>query len=224
MSSDRGSGCLSFAYKLGVPCADLTYQPDMVYDSYSVHHPLYDAPDFFKYYRTLAQVWLRMTFDIAGSLYIPFDVVHYAEALCGFATDLSANYNDTLRGKNITLEFLLNATQDFLAAAKMFKKCLDAQDKNDVLKVRMINDRLLQLDRAFINKEGLPGRPFLRHVVLAPSYLETKPDNQFPGITDSIHIARESGERKDWERVKKQISMVIHAFRSAVSVLGPPDF
>lgn len=44
-----------------------------------------------------------MTFDIAGSLYIPFDVVHYAEALCGFATDLSANYNDTLRGKNITL-------------------------------------------------------------------------------------------------------------------------
>ena len=31
-----------------------------------------------------------------------------------------------------------------------------------VLQVRMINDRLLQIDRAFINKQGLPGMPFLR--------------------------------------------------------------
>ena len=31
-----------------------------------------------------------------------------------------------------------------------------------VLQVRMINDRLLQIDRAFINNEGLPGMPFLR--------------------------------------------------------------
>lgn len=64
---------------------------------------------------------------------------------------------------------------------------------------------------------------YVRHVVLAPSYFDTKSNSQFPGITDSIQIARESGERKDWERVKKQISMVIHAFRSAVSVLSPPD-
>jgi len=28
--------------------------------------------------------------------------------------------------------------------------------------VRMINDRLLQIDRAFVNKEGLPGIPFSR--------------------------------------------------------------
>ena len=60
-------------------------------------------------------------------------------------------------------------------------------------------------------------------MVLAPSYFETKPDSKFPGITDSIHIAKNSGKKKDWERVKKQISRVIHAVRSAVLVLRPQD-
>ena len=31
-----------------------------------------------------------------------------------------------------------------------------------ILQVRMFNDRLMQLNRAFINKEGLPGRPSIR--------------------------------------------------------------
>jgi len=56
-------------------------------------------------------------------------------------------------------------------------------------------------------------------VVLGPSYFDAKPDSKFPGITDSIQIATNSGKKKDWERVKNQISMVIHAVRSAVSVL-----
>ena len=58
-------------------------------------------------------------------------------------------------------------------------------------------------------------------MVLAPSYFDTKPDSKFPGITDSIYIATNSGEKKDWDRVKKQISMVVHSLRSAVSVLSP---
>ena len=57
-------------------------------------------------------------------------------------------------------------------------------------------------------------------MVLAPTYFDAKP-NKFPGITDSIKIATNSGKKNDWERVKKQISMVIHALRSAVSVLSP---
>lgn len=65
---------------------------------------------------------------------------------------------------------------------------------------------------------------YSRHVILAPMYFDTESDSTFPGITDSIHTARDSGKRKDWERVKKEISMVIHTFRSAVSVLRPPDF
>lgn len=51
----------------------------------------------------LAQVWLQMTFDISGSLIIPFNVVRYAEALRTMTEDLSVTYNGTLKEHNITL-------------------------------------------------------------------------------------------------------------------------
>lgn len=223
LSINRGSGCSPFAYRIGVPCADLSYQLNNDSLNYPLQHPLYDIPDTFEYYRTLAQVWLQMTFDIAGSVLVPFDVTRYADALCTFGTDLSTSYSGILKENNISLDILLNVSQNFLTTAKMFKKCLRKQEKKDVLQVRMINDRLLQIDRAFINKEGVPGMPFLRHVVLAPSYFEAKPDSKFPGITDTIHIATNSGKKKDWMRVKKQISVVIHAVRSAISVLRPQE-
>lgn len=71
--------------------------------NYPLQQPLYDTPDTFKYYRTLAQVWLQMTFDIAGSVLLPFDVVRYAHALCLFGTDLSTSYNGILKANNISL-------------------------------------------------------------------------------------------------------------------------
>ena len=60
-----------------------------------------------------------------------------------------------------------------------------------------------------------------RHVVLSPSFVDAERNKKFPGITDSIQNATNSGRKKDWEIVKKQISMVIHAVRSAASVLSP---
>jgi len=216
VSTGSESGCLFFAYKIGVPCVNLIYR--------SYNGSSGQTSDSLKYLVALTQVWLQMTFDIARSEFIPFDVVHYAETLCTFIENLSETYNGNLKQKNITLEFLVKAAADFQAAAKTFQDCLHAVDKEDVLKVRMANDRLLQLDRAFTSKEGLPGRPFMRHVALAPSYFPRALDSKFAGITDSIQTAQGSDNGKDWERVSKQISMVTHAFRSAISVLQPPEF
>ena len=44
--------------------------------------------------------------------------------------------------------------------------------------------------------------------------------SKFPGITDAIYEAEHG--RGDWEQVKKHISMVLHAIRTATSVLRPP--
>lgn len=44
-----------------------------------------------------------MTFDIAGSVLVPFDVVRYSDALCTFGIDLSTTYNGILKENNISL-------------------------------------------------------------------------------------------------------------------------
>lgn len=43
--------------------------------------------------------------------------------------------------------------------------------------------------------------------------------SKFPGITDAIYQAEQG--TGDWEQVKKHISMVLHAIRTAISVLKP---
>jgi hypothetical protein len=45
--------------------------------------------------------------------------------------------------------------------------------------------------------------------------------SKFAGITDSIYEAKKGNETKDWEHIKKQISMAVHALRSAVTVIKP---
>ena len=61
---------------------------------------------------------------------------------------------------------------------------------------------------------------FLRHLIFAPSMFNLYTGSKFPGITDSIYLAEQS---HNWEQVKKQVSMVVHAVRSAVTVLTPVD-
>ncbi|CAH3156304.1 unnamed protein product [Porites evermanni] len=202
------SGCFTFT-NIGVPCTCLTG-----------YHPYNVSTN---YYAALAKLWLQMTFNIAGSMFIPYDVVRYADTLCAFVKNLSTTYNGTLRVNNITLEVLLKAAEVFQAAAKTYQKCLHTVDKTNVLQVRVANDHLLQLEKAFISKGMFPGMPFVGHVILAPSYFTAATDNTFPGIIDSIRVAQESGIKNDWEKVQQQISVVAHAFRTAVSFLQPPD-
>ena len=71
--------------------------------NYPLIYPLSDTPDTFEYFRTLAQVWLQMTFDLAGSALVPFDVVRYSDALCTFGIDLSTTYSGILKENNISL-------------------------------------------------------------------------------------------------------------------------
>ena len=57
-----------------------------------------------------------------------------------------------------------------------------------------------------------------RHLIFAPGKFNLYAGSKFPGITDSVYMAEQS---KSWEQVQKQISMVVHAVRSAVTVLKP---
>lgn len=217
-----GRGCFAFEYRIGVPCVDIAaFQPDQTSGNYPAHIPRRHSSETIKYYLTFAQLWLQMGFDIAGSVFTPFNVVRQAEAICRLVDDLSVKYSSVLRTNNITLEFLINATQELQAVANEFQRNLNTQDNEDALQVRIINDRLQQLNRAFINNKGLSYRPFLRHVVFSPTYFKSEAYTKFPGIMDSFYIANEQGKKKDWQRVQKQISVVIQAIRSAITILRP---
>uniref|UniRef100_A0AAR2JZU9 Glutamate carboxypeptidase 2 n=1 Tax=Pygocentrus nattereri TaxID=42514 RepID=A0AAR2JZU9_PYGNA len=91
-----------------------------------------------------------------------------------------------------------------------------------VLAVRMLNDQLMYLERAFIDPLGLPGRPFYRHVVFAPSSHNKYAGESFPGIYDALFdIENAADPDRAWDEVKRQISIATVTVNSAANTLHP---
>lgn len=211
------SSCSPFAYGIGVPCVSLLHS---LHNATSIHN----TTDLVEPQVELVKALLQMTFDITDSLLIPFNVDQYANALHTWTEGLVAFYNGTLRKQNITLESFLKAAKEFQVAAKRFQDYLEAINKENILLVRMINDRLIQLERAFIIEELSSSHVAIRrHVALSPILVYVTSNFKFAGITNSIHRAQDGMKEREWGEVRRQISIATHAFRSAVSILQPPD-
>ncbi|XP_048586713.1 N-acetylated-alpha-linked acidic dipeptidase 2 isoform X2 [Nematostella vectensis] len=220
-----GSDYLFFIQRIGIPSIDFRFVGNS--SSYPVYHTLHDTyhyvtkfldPDM-RLHAAVTKVALRMLMKLADSRVVPLDVRRLARAIDSYGKTLNETYSDDLAKQSITLKYVFEAISEFKDAAEDFSKYLEKLDTNDAVKVMRANDRLIQLDRAFINTEGLPNRPAIRHLVYAPSVFNLYAGSNFAGITDSIYEAKHNG--KDWEQVKKQISMVVHAMRSAVSIFKP---
>ena len=91
---------------------------------------------------------------------------------------------------------------------------------NLAAQLRRFNDRMIQVERAFIYSYGLPGRRLVRHVAFAPSQYNLYGTSSFPGISDVLFNIKKTG---DWEEVKRQISVAAQSVLSAVDVLALED-
>lgn len=84
----------------------------------------------------------------------------------------------------------------------------------------MINDQLMLLERSFIHPLGLPGRPFYRHIIYAPSTHNKYAGISFPGIYDALFdIANAPDQRIAWQEVKKQIAIASFTVQASAEKL-----
>ncbi|CAF4300469.1 unnamed protein product [Rotaria magnacalcarata] len=84
------------------------------------------------------------------------------------------------------------------------------------LQLRIVNDQLMQLERAFQNPLGNSiQQADLKHTIYAPSRTNRYNALGFPSITDAI-------EDRNMTNVQQQISIVTYFIRSAISVLHQP--
>jgi len=97
-------------------------------------------------------------------------------------------------------------------------------NKENILRIRTINDQLMLLERAFIISEGLPDRPLQKHVLFAPSQFNSYAGTTFPGLVDlmwEIEERVDEDKTKQWERVKQHLATVTYAIDSASNVITP---
>uniref|UniRef100_A0A669BSX7 glutamate carboxypeptidase II n=1 Tax=Oreochromis niloticus TaxID=8128 RepID=A0A669BSX7_ORENI len=231
--SKLGSGSDFEAYfiRLGIASGRARYTKNKTerYSSYPVYHSVYETFEIvekfydpsFKRLQAVAQVRGALIFLLADSQLLPLDVNEYADSLRKYAQSIAQLAQKNLRAMvmyKVSFDSLFSAVENFTVAARDFHERLQTLNK-----LRIMNDQLMYLERAFIDPLGLPGRPFYRHVIFAPSSHNKYAGESFPGIYDALFDIENSADpAKAWEEVKRQISIAAFTVHAAAMTLTPP--
>ncbi|XP_029699803.1 N-acetylated-alpha-linked acidic dipeptidase 2 isoform X3 [Takifugu rubripes] len=232
-----GSDFEAYFIRLGIAAGRARYTKNKKterYSSYPVYHSVYETfeivekfydPDF-KRLRAVAQVRGGLVFLLADSQLLPLDVNQYADSLrkyTGSISQLAQRHPQELNKFKVSFDSLFSAVENFTLASRDFMERLHTINREDPLQVRTMNDQLMYLERAFIDPLGLPGRPFYRHVIFAPSSHNKYAGESFPGIYDALFNTENSPDPESaWNEVKRQISIAVFTVDAAAETLLPP--
>ncbi|XP_007446587.1 PREDICTED: N-acetylated-alpha-linked acidic dipeptidase 2 [Lipotes vexillifer] len=229
-----GSDFEAYFQRLGIASGRVRYTKNRKtdnYSSYPMYHTIYETFELvenfydptFKKQLAVAQLRGALVYELADSKIIPFNIQDYAKTLENYATgiySLSKKYDQQLRDHQVSFDSLFSAVKNFSKSASDFHRRLSQVDLNNPTAVRIMNDQLMFLERAFVDPLGLPGRPFYRHIIFAPSSHNKYAGESFPGISDSIFdIENKADPHSAWKEVKKHISIAAFTIQAAAGTL-----
>ncbi|XP_036049104.1 N-acetylated-alpha-linked acidic dipeptidase 2 [Onychomys torridus] len=229
-----GSDFEAYFQRLGIASGRARYTKNRKtdkYSSYPVYHTIYETFELvenfydptFKKQLSVAQLRGALVYELADSVIIPFNIQDYAKALKTYAANifnLSKKHEQQLRNHGVSFDSLFSAVTNFSKAASDFHRRLTQVDLTDSIAVRIMNDQLMLLERAFIDPLGLPGRQFYRHIIFAPSSHNKYAGESFPGIYDAMFdIENRADPHLAWAEVKKHISIATFTIQAAAGTL-----
>ncbi len=211
-----GSDYTVFLNFLGVPIVDMTFD-----GPYGVYHSMYDDHRWvaeigdpgFRYHAAMTKLWGLMALRLANADVLPFDYETYGNRLEEFASELETKWRQRRKASSEeTAPFAVvrDAIGEFRAAAgrmaQRMARALESPGDRDV-----VNRALMDVERAFIDPEGIPGRPWYRHQIYAPKF--TYAPEVLPGPAEAL-------EADDARALDVQCQRVASAIRRAAAVLS----
>jgi N-acetylated-alpha-linked acidic dipeptidase len=162
----------------------------------------------FRYHVTLVQVWGLIALRLAQADVIPLDYAPYAERIEGFTREVEQRWVAS-GGVSTPLADVRAAARELGAAAELFnRRAQDALQNADRSVITGLNQQIIAVERALLDPDGIPGRPWYRHVVYAPKF--TYAPEVLPGIAEAV----DGGDRA---RAGAQAKRVAQALRRAAA-------
>jgi N-acetylated-alpha-linked acidic dipeptidase len=218
-----GSDHTVFLNHLGVPTVNLSFD-----GPYGVYHSVYDGfywmnqfgDPGYRYHVLLSKIWGTLALRLANADLLPFDFAALARHLRAFVDELEG----TTENGWLDLSRLRSRIDDFAAAGERLTEASRRALSSGALAPELaehVNRGILEVERNWLDPEGLPGRPWFRHTLYAARF--TYAHLELPGITE----AAEAGDR---DRVARQSAVLEHALARNASLvdglaeqLGPAD-
>jgi N-acetylated-alpha-linked acidic dipeptidase len=213
-----GSDYTVFLNFLGVPVADLAFD-----GPYGVYHSAYDTHAYvarfgdpgFRYHKALVQLWGLAALRLADADSLPLDPAATSAAIDEFVAETSRRASAAVAADpQVTA-----AMADVSAAAAELRTAVGslaaararALEGNDRTSLPSVNERLLTFERAFLDRDGLRGRPWYRHLLHAPKF------NYHPEILPGLAAALDS---KDPRQLAIEAGRLAAAIRRAARIIS----
>lgn len=221
-----GSDYSAFLQHAGITSLDFEFfSANSTGSSYAQYHSRYDTYFFmtkftdptWEFHMAISKILGLTAKAMADSFLLPLDFTNYFNHLDSGLNSL----RDQLVARGFTS---LNWSSMEVANAALYKAAvaaraeawkLDRSQNPDPLAMRALNDRLFLAERGFLNYQGLPGQPWLRHMIYAPGRADSYTASMFPTIVNAA-----SGNAPDLKEVQRQIQFVAIAINSAAEVLA----
>lgn len=216
-----GSDYTAFLDFMGVPSVDMGFS-----GSYGVYHSVYDNfrwmslygdPEFI-YHQAAARLLGLLTMRIASADVAPLRFSGYSRALREDIDEIRTDVTRRARTASGTpflpdFSAVLAALADLEAAGVAADAAADrVAASGDSAAAARISDRLSQVERAFLNPQGLPGRPWFKHQLIGPGLTTGYAPWPYPAV-------REAVEKKDLAMVGVEVKKVVAAIQAGTAAL-----
>jgi N-acetylated-alpha-linked acidic dipeptidase len=208
-----GSDYTAFLNFLGVPVADLSFR-----GPYGVYHSIYDNHDWvarigdpgFRYHVALVQLWGLVSLRLANADVLPLEYEPYARRILEFVQEVANSWSTPDDLREVTA-----AAHELQDAATMIARERErALATGDGAAASSVNTRLMRAERALLHPEGLPGRPWYRHLIFAPKF--TYEPEVLPALAEAVR----SGNRARVRAAAQQLAGAL--LRAAAILRGSP--
>src|SRR5580658_3689638 len=203
-----GSDYTVFLNFVGMPVLGLQFD-----GPYGVYHSAYD--DFFwmnhfgdpgyRYHTLMSQLWGVLALRLANADLLPYDFASYAANIRQFVNELQKGMATRNDGSQLDLKPVLDAIGDFEAAGKRLDESASRALASGAVESKLaetINHGTMQVERNWLNPDGIPGRPWFKHILYGARF--TYAHLELPGLTEAV-------EKQDWTTAKQQAEILRQA-------------
>jgi len=200
-----GSDYTVFLDHLGIPSVNLGFSAGN-----GIYHSRYDSHWFytkfgdpmFGYGERLAEISAFFLLRLANAEVLPLDFAATAETIDNYIEQLRGEAEERGMDLDADLDMLAGINRQFGATAIALNaevdRLLDLWDRvaagadtydgidTDRGRIAELNDLLLATEMAFLEEQGLPGRPWFRHQLYAPGFYTGYGVKTLPGVREAI--------------------------------------
>ncbi len=189
---------------------------------YGVYHSVYDdyywinhiGDPGYRYHTLLAKLWGTLALRLANADILPLDFAFYGNQLRQYVKALEQEPDLKHSPAALDLKPLLAQIDQFEFAGRTLNAAIEkklAHEKLDPASLDEVNRGLMQVEGNWLNPDGIPGRPWFKHLIYAARY--TYAHLELPGVTEAV-------EKLDWAVAKQQTKLLEDAVARNAALLS----